>query len=305
MSKMLSISDFKLIDIKDKDIFKKYYLKYPQSHSDYLFSTMISWNDYGKYHFTEYKDRLIIYTNINNKITFRPPIGKKDKKIFDEIINLAKKSDSISPIGAIDCESMNWILKNYFDFEIMPDRDYFDYVYRSSEIADLEGSKYSKIRNRLNKFKRKYEYDIGFISIENISQVKEFLNRWCLWKDCESDPLLENEKKAVIFSMDHFFELNLAGIVIMINNKIEAISVFEEINKDMAVIHYEKASPYYDEIYKVINNEAAKLLRKNYQFINRESDMGVKGLRKAKMSYRPDHMIKLYHLKKDSLLDLN
>lgn len=305
MIKMLSLEDFKLIDLEDKELFEKYYSNYPQNHSDYLFSTMISWNDYGKYHFTEYKNHLIIYTKIDDKIRFRPPIGKKDKKIFDEVINLAKKSDANSPIGAIDCETKKWLLKNYSNFEIIPRRDYFDYVYRSSDISDLEGSKYSKIRNRLNKFKRKYEYDIGLISNENISQVKEFLNRWCLWKDCESDPLLENEKKAVIFSMDHFFELNLAGIVIILNNKIEAISVFEEINKDMAVIHYEKASPYYDEIYKVINNEAAKLLRKNYQFINRESDMGVEGLRKAKMSYRPDHMIKLYNLKKDSLLSLD
>ena len=134
-----------------------------------------------------------------------------------------------------------------------------------------------------------------------MASVKEFLKRWCLWKDCESDPLLKHEKKAIIFSMDNFFKLNLEGIVIKINDKIEAISVYEKMNNDTAVVHYEKASPYYDEIYKAINNETAKRLRIKYRFINRESDMGITGLKKAKMSYKPDHMAELYHLKKESL----
>ncbi|MFE3845494.1 DUF2156 domain-containing protein [Thermoplasmatota archaeon] len=301
MIKMLSITDFKLVELQDRDIFNTYYAKYPQVHSDYLFTTIISWMDYAKYHFTTYKNNLIIFTKIDNKIRLRPPIGDRNKNIFDEVINLVKTNDTSYPISAIDSETKNWFEKNYPNFVCIPHRDYFDYVYLSSDIAELEGSKYSKIRNRLNKFKRKYEYETEIISNENMASVKEFLNRWCLWKDCESDPLLKYEKKAIIFSMDNFFELNLEGIVIKINDKIEAISVYEKMNNDTAVIHYEKASPYYDEIYKAINNETAKKLRKKYRFINRESDMGVKGLKKAKMSYKPDHMVELYHLEKESL----
>jgi len=298
---MLSINDFRLVEFEDREIFNTYFTKYPQVHSDYLFTTIISWMDYAKYHFTLYKNNLIIFTKINNKISLRPPIGKRNKDIFDEVINLVKKSDTFFSIDAIDSETKNWFFKNYPKLVCMPHRDYFDYVYLSSDLADLEGSKYSKIRNRLNKFKRKYEYEIEIISNGNIDSVKEFLTRWCLWKDCESDSLLENEKKAVMFSIDNFFELVLKGIVIKINNEIEAISVYEKMNNETAVVHYEKASPYYDEIYKAINNETAKILRKKYRFINRESDMGLEGLRKAKLSLKPDHMIKLYHLKKESL----
>jgi hypothetical protein len=301
MIKMLSISDFKLVEFEDKNIFDNYYLKYPQVHSDYLFTTIISWMDYAKYHFTIYRNNLIIFTKIDDKIRFRPPIGRRNHDIFNEFINLAKTSDAVFPIGVIDSEYKNWIIKNYPNMICTPHREYFDYVYRSSDLANLKGSKYAKIRNRLNKFKRKYDYKTEFISKENIDYIKEFLTRWCIWKDCESDPLLENEKKAVIYSIDNFFELNLNGIVIDINDEIEAISVYEKLNDETAVIHYEKASPDYDEIYKAINNESAKILRKNFYFINRESDMGIKGLRKAKMSYKPDHMIELYHIDKKYL----
>lgn len=301
MIKMLSITDFKLVKLQDRDIFNTYYAKYPQVHSDYLFTTIISWMDYAKYHFTTYKNNLIICTKIDNKIRLRPPVGERKKNIFDEVINLVKTNDTIYSISAIDSETKNWFLKNYPNLVCIPHRGYFDYVYLSSDLAELEGSKYSKIRNRLNKFKRKYEYETEIISNENMASVKEFLKRWCLWKDCESDPLLKHEKNAIIFSMDNFFELNLEGIVIKINDKIEAISVYEKMNNDTAVVHYEKASPYYDEIYKAINNETAKRLRIKYRFINRESDMGITGLKKAKMSYKPDHMAELYHLKRESL----
>jgi hypothetical protein len=131
--------------------------------------------------------------------------------------------------------------------------------------------------------------------------VEKFLKRWCLWRDCESDPLLENEKKAINFSINNFFTLDLNGLVIKIKDEIEAISIYEKMNDNTAVIHYEKASPYYDEIYKAINNETAKILRNKYKYVNRESDMGLIGLRKAKKSYKPDHMVKLYHLAKRSI----
>jgi len=183
----------------------------------------------------------------------------------------------------------------------MEHRDYFEYVYRSSDHAELPGTTYKKIRNRLNKFKKNYEYNVELISEENINDVQRFLKRWCLWRDCSSDILLENEKKAILYSMSHFFDLELSGIAVRIEGNIEAISVFEKMNSDTAVAHYEKGSPDHDGIYKLVNAETAKILQKDYQYINRESDMGYPGLRQAKMSYRPHHMIEVFHVEKKDI----
>ena len=135
-----------------------------------------------------------------------------------------------------------------------------------------------------------------------MSDIRKFLKRWCLWKDCESDPILENEKKAILYSMENFFELKLSGISMLIDDKIEAIAVYENMNPDTAIVHYEKGSPDYDGIYKAINQETAKILQNDVKFVNRESDMGISGLRKAKMSYRPHHMIEVSHVDKNNLL---
>ena len=302
LSSSLSIDDFKPIKLEDKHLFDKHYEKYPPVHSDNLFTTMISWREYGKYKYAFLEDNLIIMSQVKNQVQFRPPSGKRKKEVFDKVLRLAKEQTSNYPFGLIDDQTKDWLLNNYPKLEFIPRRQFFDYIYLASNLADLPGSAYSKIRNRLNKFKRNFEYSVEKISKENINELGEFLKRWCLWKDCESDPLLENEKKAILYSMSHFFELKLSGIAMRINGEIEAIAVYEGMNPDTAVVHYEKGSPDFDGIYKAINQETAKIIQKDFMFINRESDMNLPGLRKAKMSYRPHHMMEVSHIEKKNLL---
>lgn len=301
VNRMLSLDDFKPITLDDKPLFDKHYENYPPIHSDNIFTTLISWKGYSNYNFTFLDDNLIIYSNINNKIRFRPPSGKFKKDVFDQVINLAKKQDSDYPFGVIDLKTKEWMSKVYPKIKFEEHRDFYDYVYLSKDLAELQGSSYAKIRNRLNKFKKNNEYLVEKISEENMNEIQEFLKRWCLWKDCESDPILENEKKAILYSMSKFFDLKLSGILFRINNAIESIAVFEGMNPATAVVHYEKGSPDYDGIYKAINQETAKLLQNNYKFINREPDMGIPGLRRAKLSYQPHHMVEVFHVDRHSL----
>ena len=298
---MLKISDFKKIKLEDKKIFDKLYKDYPPDHSDYLFTTLISWMDYGNYKFAYYNDNIILSSKIDKILRLRPPIGKFDIEVFKEVFELAKTIDAKYPFGMINNDTKKFILSYYPKVKFFSHRDFFEYVYFSSDLADLKGSKFSKIRNRLNKFNRQVKYEIENISKKNYNEVKTFLKRWCLWKDCEKDPVLKYEKKAVLFSIDNFYNLGLNGLLIRINDKIEAISVFERLNFDTAVVHYEKGSPYYDGIYKAINKEAANLLKNKFKYINRESDMGIPGLRRAKTSYSPHHMVEVFHIKKDNL----
>ncbi len=288
--------------MENKPLFDKHYEKYPPIHSDNVFTTLVSWMEYSDYHFTFLCDNLIIYSKISNQIRFRPPSGRFKKDVFYQVLKLAKMQESDYPFGVVDLKTKEWVSKIYPKIKFGGHRDFYDYIYLSKDLAGLRGSSYAKIRNRLNKFKRNYKYKIEKISENNMDSIRKFLRRWCLWRDCESDPLLENERKAILYSMSHFFELKLSGIALLVNDKIEAISVFELINPDTAVVHYEKGSPDYDGIYKAINQETALILQKDFKFINRESDMGLPGLRKAKMSYHPHHMIEVFHVEREKII---
>lgn len=256
---MLSIDDFHKITLEDRDVFQKVYETYPPLHSDNVFTTLVSWMSYGNYKYTFYEDNIILMSNIDGITRFRPPIGKKKKKIFEAVLKLARNQDAKYPFGMITKDNRDFIKGNFPSLNFHSHRDFFEYIYHSADLANLEGSDYRKIRNRLNKFHRKYKFKIEEINDENMKEIKNFLNRWCLWRDCESDPVLSHEKDAINYSIDHFFELDLRGILIRIDGVIEAMAVFEPLNSDTIVVHYEKASTNYYGIYKAINQETAKL----------------------------------------------
>ena len=155
---MLSIDDFKPVTLEDKHLFDTHYERYPPVHSDNVFTTIISWMEYVEYHYTFLKDNLIIMTKLGNILRFRPPSGKYQRDIFQQVIKLAKREESDYPLGIIDTQTKDWLSKEYPKLEFIPHRDYFDYVYLASDLAELPGTAYRKIRNRLNKFKRNYAY---------------------------------------------------------------------------------------------------------------------------------------------------
>lgn len=296
---MLSLDGFKIIGLEDKPVFDKHYLNYPPVHSGELFSTMVSWGHFVEYQYAIVDNTIIIISRDENETVFHPPSGKSHPGLFKQVLVLAQKQDAF--FGFIKKQEKDFLAAYYPSLQIVEHRDFFDYVYRSADLAELAGTKYGKIRNRLNKFKKNHAYTIEDISQNNMDDVSEFLKRWCLWKDCASDELLENERKAILFSMSHFFDLGLSGLALRINGTVEAIAVYEKMNTDTVVVHFEKGSPDYDGVYKAINMETAQRVRHQVPFINREEDLGIPGLRQAKLSYHPDHFIELYHVKKESL----
>jgi hypothetical protein len=296
---VFSFDDFKKIDVNDKPIFDKHYQQFPPTHSGELFTTMISWEEYVEYRYVSIDNSIIILAKATNEIIIHPPSGKFNLDLTKQVIGLAIKENMT--FGFIKKIEKN-LLSTYFpSFTFIEDRDYFDYVYRASDLAELSGTKYGKIRNRLNKFAKNFAYITEEISEKNINEVNEFLKRWCLWKDCGSNELLENERKAIIYLMSNYFDFNLKGLALRISGTIQAIAVYEKMNTETVVIHFEKGSPDFDGIYKAINMETAQRVRHFVPYINREEDLGIPGLRKAKLSYHPDHFIEIYNISKENL----
>jgi hypothetical protein len=296
---MQSLDDFKKISIDDKPVFDKHYTRFPPDHSGELFTTMVSWGEYVEYRYTSIENSIIILSKDTDGVVLHHPSGKFNQDLLKQVITLAKRENII--FGFIKKTEKNLLSRSFPSLTFAENRDFFDYVYRASDLAELPGTKYGKIRNRLHKFTKNFAYTIEEISEKNMDEVAEFLKRWCLWKDCGSDELLENERKAIIFSMSHFFALGLMGLALRINGAIQAIAVYEKMNTDTVVVHFEKGSPDFDGIYKAINMETAQKVRHLVPYIDREEDLGISGLRQAKLSYHPDHFIEIYHVPKESL----
>ncbi|MGZ7130967.1 MAG: DUF2156 domain-containing protein [Halobacteriota archaeon] len=289
------------VTLADRDFFIRHYELYPQTHSDNTFTNMVCWDHYAHYTYAYVEKNIIIASTIGGVTRFRPPIGPHNAALIRSLIRFASDVSDNEPLMLIDPDNARWIKQTCPGVNLVPDKNHFEYVYRAADLAELPGKNYRSIRRQVNKFKRNCATTVESISRDDWEEVKRFLIEWCEWKGCDNgDPVLANEKDAVYFAIDHFNELPIRGLAIRVVGRIGAISLYEGLNSDTALIHFEKGLPDCEGIYKAINKEVAARLAQHFTYINRESDLGVTGLREAKMRYHPHHMVEVYSLKLDS-----
>lgn len=175
-------------------------------------------------------------------------------------------------------------------FEFSEQPDIADYIYTSESLAELPGKKYHSKRNFLNRFEQKYG-DISTvlpITQADIREISEYSSRWCAANGCRhDDSSLAVESCAIGTALANWDALGLFGAVLRVDGRVRAYNVASELLPDTADVHVEKADEEIEGAYAVVNNALAKMLRQKYRYINREEDMGLPGLRRAKESYRP------------------
>lgn len=222
---------------------------------------------------------------------FRLPIDGELEKGIDHIRELENNQYPI--FWSAEGQRLDEFRQKYGDrYTFVEDRNSFDYVYLRENLANLPGRKYHSKRNHISAFSRKYDWHYEALTDENIDKFRECAIRWYQSRD-DANNTLEIERKGIELLFDHYKELNIMGGGIVIDNNIVAFSLGSEINPDMFDVCIEKALPEYAEAYAVINREFARNL--DYTYINREDDMGIEGLRKAKLSYHPEFLIKKYY----------
>ena len=259
---------------KEEILFRKY--DFAESIKGYGFPILLSKNhkieDKFEVFFKEIKKKE------QNSIDFCY-FTEEQKNLFDEF--LAKKGLSV---------------------EWKTNRDDSDYLYLQSDLADLPGSEYQKKRNHISKFiKKNKNYNFVYFDYSTLTpQIKEdFLKVAKKWL-CELSGNVDNsvchESKSIEFAINHLSSFDFFGGILYINEKPRAITLASKISEEVIDIHFEKclADAAKDGGYAMINNLFAKEC-KNFKYINREEDLGIEGLRKAKLSYKPEIILDKYY----------
>ncbi|CRF50289.1 hypothetical protein HHE06_01100 [Helicobacter heilmannii] len=225
------------------------------------------------------------------------PIGAGDKRaVLEQLIAHAKAQQEVLEFRALQSthkEDLEQFYPNTFSYEAKRDR--FDYVYSVAELIALSGKKFHKKKNHLNAFLKAYpHYTYEPISRLNISDLKLSLKEWHRLDDPQ-DLGLEHEYLGILNTLDIYEKLPLLGGVIKIEGHIVAMSFGEKINPDMALIHIEKADPGVRGAYQMINQQLLAHAFADCVHVNREEDLGIEGLRQAKMGYHPVFFVEKYH----------
>ena len=207
------------------------------------------------------------------------------------------KEKGISPdVWTSQGKRLSEFLKKYSCYEITPERDNFDYIYNQSDLANLSGKKYHSKRNHISAFSKKYNWTYEALTEENKEEFLAFSDKWYEDKGIEEDEGLRAEKKALREILDSNEGIDYKGAMIKIEGRVVAITLGSPINSFTFDIHYEKADKDFGTAYALINREFASRELSGYKYINREDDLGIEGLRKAKLSYKPEIILEKYSM---------
>lgn len=178
-------------------------------------------------------------------------------------------------------------LEEYFPgrFEFEENRDNADYVYLAEKLATLSGKKLHKKKNHINKFMKEYDGRWSYEEL-NDDNIKEFFNYQVEW--CNLDNQFLGELGAASTALKNYKALGIVGGILRIDGKIAAVTLGSKSFDDTMIVHIEKADHNINGAYQMINQQFVIHSCKDVKYVDREEDMGIEGLRKAKESYYPE-----------------
>lgn len=291
--------DFKPLGLEDREIFRRLLWDYQPETSELTFTNLFIWKDFYNFAWSLERDWLLIISDSPDGRSWAlPPIGPASRvEICEKLLEWLRgiKGIKVPSIERAD-ERLVAELAQASGFLIEPVRDHFDYVYRTEDLIQLLGSKYHAQRNHIHQFKRSHAFFYESLQERHLSACLDLAASWCKLKRCTEDLSLTGEWEAVRASLSNFQSLNLQGGVILIDDQVEAFTLGELLNKETAVVHIEKANPMVQGLYAVVNQEFCRHSWSQVPFINREQDLGVPGLRMAKMSYRQHRLVEKFQI---------
>ncbi|MGI9255393.1 MAG: phosphatidylglycerol lysyltransferase domain-containing protein, partial [Salinispira sp.] len=240
------------------------------------------------------QQKLLIRGAKEGKRFYSLPLGFPDDSSLRE--ELLRSVDYVRNLAENYAEALAPELAG-MGYTVSEDRDNFDYLYASSDLAELRGRKYHKKRNLVNGFVNTYQYETAVLDNDKIDDALTILELWR--KNREDDADYGASREAL--ELKDFLALD--GHIVYVDGKPVAYAMGEGIAGDTFIIHVEKALEQYRGIYQFLNQSYAKVISRTYRYINREQDLGNTGLRQAKMTYRPSGFVRKYRVVRSDVGD--
>lgn len=286
--------EFKPFRIEDKARIDSYFVVHHYEQIDCTFNTLFLWQDAYQTSWAEQDGILFVRAGTGKDTFFMPPFAKEEENFVHGLALIHEEYDKLGlpfrlkSASSWVTEQIERLVPGKYDF--IEDRDNEEYIYRTDDMIRLPGKKLRMKKNHLNGFLRQYaDYQYEAITKENLEDAKAGIHDWFLR---HGD--IEEEEQAIKRCFDHWDALGVKGAVIRIYGKVEAFTNGDSINEKMAHIIFEKANPEIRGLYQAINRDFLIHEFADTEFVNREEDLGLPGLREAKMGYHPDHLTEKY-----------
>lgn len=270
--------------------------------SDFNFTSLFCWND-GSSEISIINNNLVI--KLSDYTSGDPILSMLgDNQVDESLITILNEVDQLKLVPETTVKN----IAKMHTFSVSEDRDNFDYIYNTADIANLAGQSFKKKRNKVNSVINTHSSRLKVVQLDHIDrtvklEVKRLFKLWSDHVSVKSSTVTkdeianEAEQEALENLLNHADSFDLLVTLIYLDGDLVAFSLNEIINPTYAICHFEKALPIHNQIHSLIANKAAKDIENHgCIFLNWEQDLGLPGLRRAKLSYNPHHFIRKYNV---------
>lgn len=286
--------------MEDRDTINSYLAKQNYRASDLCFTNLYSWGKKFNTQFAVEAGWLFIRFKDNyDRNSYLKPIGEGGiRDGINMIVEDHRQFDSVFQIRGLTKEMIVEIdeaLPGEFVYQL--NRSVSDYIYSSEKLIHLKGKKLQSKRNHINRFKRENEWEYRSLAGDAgmIKASKAALDKWMELNRQDRDPTLVYDDFATTLMLEHFDYLELSGGAILVEDEVVAFTIGERLTRDTFIVHVEKAFNTINGAYAIINQQFVENEAAEFAYINREEDMGMENLRRAKLSYQPDILLEKYN----------
>ena len=281
--------DFRRPVLSDRDRIEAFIRESGQIGCDITFTNTYLWREHYdiRVAFTDDSYFKSYYVD-GQPMGYAFPMTRGDIREAIELILNDARDRGIAPLIGLLNDTNAAVIKEMYGDRVMirQDRDSFDYLYERHNLAHLSGKKYHAKRNHISRYWREHEdSSIEEICERNFDEVLSVTERWIAQQSGDT-----GELAIIRDALGHFDELGMFGLLLYAEGRAVAMSLGSRVNDEVCDVNFEKAVEI-DPAYAVINNEFAKRFD-TFTYLNREEDMGLEGLRKSKLSYHPDILLR-------------
>lgn len=281
------------IELHDKELLDALLGQLQPRVSELTFANLYLFRRAHSYRITRVADALVVLgIGYDGGEYFLPPLGGDIEEALAVLLSAGRVLYGADE-SFVDCfvRGRQWV-------EFFEDRDSFDYLYSRSELATLPGNRYHKKKNRVNYFTKRHDFAIDLFSDSYREGALELLNEWGKVRSAFTSSSFEPELAAASEGIERADALGLAGVVVTVEGHVRAFALGEKLNTTTSVCHFEKADPFLDGLYQVVDQAFNQRCFVDCTFVNREQDLGEASLRKSKLSYNPVELVKKYRCRR-------
>lgn len=293
--------DFRQIQLSDKDRVNACLAVSDFRGCEYCFANNLAWRRLADTLITFDDDFYISCSFYDGNPHFTFPSGvtldnagkEKYLDLFGKLKIYTESQGKTFVITSVSADNLPWLKEAYGDtIDVEADRDGFDYIYNSGDLINLQGKKYHGKRNHIKRFKD-HDWSFRLITADDFDECTAFAAGF--YNDSEkNDFSAVVEQYAIYTYFRNFDHLGLVGGALYYEGRMAGFTIGEKLNSDTFDVHIEKARTDIQGAYPTLCNEFVKAAAADFKYINREEDLGLEGLRKSKLSYRPAFLQEKY-----------